>query len=134
MMPAEPKKSGALGGFALFLAILAIIGDIVVFILAVISVVTIVGNINTETFDVSTIVAGLGAFAVVAVVGFLGGFVLALFSILFGAIAIAKRRGRVAGIVAVILSVLVLITHGSLALTLAQAGTGIATLFPGSGS
>ncbi|MEO5920805.1 MAG: hypothetical protein ABIQ01_06650 [Pseudolysinimonas sp.] len=129
-----PKKSGALGGFALVLAILAILGDLAVIIFGVISFVGLANNFDTSTFEVSSFVTALGAFGVIGAVGFFGGIILALLSLLFGIIAIAKRRGRVAGVFAVILSILVLITHGSLALALAQAGAGLAGLLPGSGS
>lgn len=131
---AAPKKSGALGGFSLVLAILAILGDLAVIIFAVVSIASLASSFDMATFEVSTIVKALGAFAAIAVFGFFGGIVLALLSILLGGIAIAKKRGRVAGVFAVILSILVLVTHGSVALAIAQTGAGLSGLLPGSGS
>lgn len=119
------KKSGALGGFALVLSILAILGDLVVIIFGVITLVSAVNGINLDTLDFSGILAAMGAFAAIAVFAFFGGLILGLLALLLGLIAAIKGRGRVAGVFAIILSILVLITHGSVALAIAQAGTSI---------
>jgi hypothetical protein len=122
------KKSGALGGFALILSILAIVGDIVVFIVGIVSIVSAVNGVNLQEFDVSGILAALGAFAIIAVWAFFGGLILGVLALLLGLIAAIKGRGRVAGVFAIILSILVLVTHGSIALAVAQAGQSIGTL------
>lgn len=127
---APKKKSGALGGFALVLAILAVLGDLVVLIIGVVSLASAFNGLDLSTFEFGPIVAALGAFAVIAVFAFFGGMILAALALLLGLIAAIKGRGRVAGIFAIIFSLLVLITHGSLALTLAQAGDSITNLIP----
>jgi hypothetical protein len=129
--PAEPKKSGALGGFALFLAIQAVLGDIVVILIAIVTVAAAFGNKDASDFDLARVLASFSVLALVAVIDFFGGLILAVLGILLGIIAIASRRGRVAGVFAVILSILVLITHGSVFLAIAQTGD-LASNFLGS--
>ena len=56
-----------------------------------------------------------------------------MLALLLGIIAIAKNRGRIAGVFGVIFSLLVLITHGSVALAIAQSGqalSGFSGLLP----
>lgn len=125
---APRKKSGALGGFALILAILAILGDIVVIIFGIVTLATAVNGFDLSTFEFGPILAALGAFAAIAVFAFFGGLILGVLALLLGLIAAIKGRGRVAGVVAVIFSVLVLISHGSVALAIAQTGDSISNL------
>jgi hypothetical protein len=122
------KKSGALGGFALVLSILAILGDIIVVIVGVVLLVSAVQGFDLGTFEFGPILAALGAFAGIAIFAFFGGLILAALGLLLGLIAAIKGRGRVAGVFAIIFSVLVLITHGSIALSIAQAGDSIGNL------
>jgi hypothetical protein len=127
---APKKKSGALGGFALVLAILAVLGDIVVLIFGAVSLASIIGGFDVSNFEIGPILAALGAFAAIAVIAFFGGMILAVLGLLLGLIAAIKGRGRVAGVFAIIFSILVLITHGSVALALAQTGDSITNLIP----
>ncbi len=127
MAPAK-KKSGALGGFALILAVLAIIGDLVVIIFGIVTLVSAVNGFDLQTFEFGGILAALGAFAAIAVFAFFGGLILAVLALLFGLIAAIKGRGRVAGVFAIIFSILVLVTHGSVALAIAQTGDSISNL------
>lgn len=122
------KKSGALGGFAVILSILAILGDIIVFIIGVVLLVNAVQGFDVNNLEFGPILAALGAFAGIAVFAFFGGMILAALAVLLGLIAAIKGRGRVAGVFAIIFGILVLITHGSIALSLAQAGQGISDL------
>jgi hypothetical protein len=122
------KKSGALGGFALILSILAILGDLVVIIFGVVTLVSAVNGFDLQKFEFGGIIAALGAFAAVAVFAFFGGLILAVLALLLGLIAAIKGRGRVAGVFAIIFSILVLITHGSVALAIAQTGDSISNL------
>jgi len=128
VVEAPKKKSGALGGFALILAILAILGDLVVIIFGVVTLATAVNGFDISTFEFGPILAALGAFAAIAVFAFFGGMILAVLGLLFGLIAAVKGRGRVAGVFAIIFSILVLITHGSIALAIAQTGDSITNL------
>jgi hypothetical protein len=130
VVDAPRKKSGALGGFALVLAILAVLGDIVVIIFGVVTLATAVNGFDMSTFEFGPILAALGAFAAIAVIAFFGGMILAVLGLLLGLIAAIKGRGRVAGVFAIILSVLVLITHGSIALAIAQTGDSLTNLIP----
>jgi hypothetical protein len=130
VVDAPRKKSGALGGFALVLAILAVLGDIVVIIFGVVTLATAVNGFDVSTFEFGPILAALGAFAAIAVIAFFGGMILAVLGLLLGLIAAIKGRGRVAGVFAIILSVLVLITHGSIALAIAQTGDSLTNLIP----
>jgi hypothetical protein len=128
----ERKGSGP-GIASLLLSLLAILADIVILVIAVVAITSVIANFDFATFDVGTALAGLGATAFLAVVGFFGGIVLALLALLIGIIAIARNRGRVAGVFGVIFSILVLITHGSVALAIAQSGeaiSGITGLLP----
>ncbi len=130
--PVEKKGSGV-GIASLLFAILAVIADLAIFVFALVTIVSVINNFDFANFDIPTIVAGLGAAAFVAIVGFFGGIVLALLALLLGIIAIVKNRGRVAGVFGVIFSILVLITHGSVALGIAQSGeaiSGITGLLP----
>jgi hypothetical protein len=124
------KKSGALGGFALILSILAILGDLVVIIFGVITLVSAVNGLDMQALDFGGILAALGAFATIAVFAFFGGLILGALALLFGLIAAIKGRGRVAGVFAIILSILVLITHGSVALAIAQTGDAVTNFIP----
>jgi hypothetical protein len=127
------KKSGGVGVASLLLSLLAVLADIAIFVFAVVTVVTLFSNFDFASFEWGSIVASLGAAALVVVIGFFGGIVLALLALLLGIIAIAKNRGRVAGVFGVIFSILVLITHGSVALGIAQSGEaigGISGLLP----
>ena len=125
---APKKKSGALGGFALILSILAILGDIVVIVFGVVTLATAVNGFDMSTFEFGPILAALGAFAAIAVFAFFGGLILGALALLLGIIAIVKARGRVAGVFAVIFSILVLISHGSVALAIAQTGDSLSNL------
>jgi len=124
------KKSGALGGFALVLAILAVLGDIVVFVIGVVLLFNAINGFDMSTFDFGPAIVALGAFAGIAVFAFFGGLIVAALALLLGLIAAIKGRGRVAGVFAIIFSILVLITHGSLALAFAQTGDAITNLIP----
>lgn len=128
VVEAPKKKSGALGGFALVLAIIAILGDLVVIIFGVVTLATAVNGFDLSTFEFGPILAALGAFAAIAVFAFFGGMILAVLALLLGLIAAIKGRGRVAGVFAIIFSILVLITHGSIALAIAQTGDSITNL------
>lgn len=125
------KKSGALGGFALVLAILAILADIVVVIVGVVLVFNAFSNFDMSNFDLSgltPIFAALGIFGGIAIFAFFGGLIVGALALLLGLIAAIKGRGRVAGVFAIILSILVLFTHGSIALAFAQTGDSISNL------
>jgi hypothetical protein len=122
------KKSGALGGFALILSIIAILADLVVIIFGVVTLVSAVNGFDLQTFEFGGILAALGAFAAIAVFAFFGGLILGALALLLGLIAAIKGRGRVAGVFAIIFSILVLVTHGSIALAIAQTGDSISNL------
>jgi hypothetical protein len=119
------KKGSGPGVASLLLSLLAVLADIAIFVFAVVTVVSLFSNFDLATFEWGTIVASLGAAAIIGVIGFFGGIALALLALLIGIIAIAKNRGRVAGVFGVIFSILVLITHGSIALGIAQSGEAI---------
>jgi hypothetical protein len=125
-----PRKGRGVGVASLILAILAMLGDLLAIVVGVVSLASIFGNFDVSTMEFGPIIAALGAFAVVAVVVFFGGFIFAGLGLLLGIIAIASNRGRVPGVFGVIFSVLVLITHGSLAATLAGSGDALTNLIP----
>jgi len=125
-----PKKGSGVGIASLLFAILAVLADLAIFVFAVVTIFSLFSNFDFATFDVGTMLAGLGAAAIVAVIGFFGGIALALLALLLGIIAIAKNRGRVAGVFGVIFSILVLVTHGSVALAIAQSGDAVTGLIP----
>jgi hypothetical protein len=127
--PVEKNSSGV-GIASLLLSLLAVLADIAIFVFAVVTVVSLFSNFDLASFEWGTIVASLGATALVALIGFFGGIALALLALLLGIIAIAKNRGRVAGVFGVIFSLLVLITHGSIALGIAQSGEAVTGLIP----
>ncbi len=127
--PVERKSSGV-GIASLLIAILAVLGDIAIFIFAFISVAALIANFDVTTFDFGGLLAGLGAAALIGVIAFFGGIVLALLALLLGIIAIAKNRGRVAGVFGVIFSVLVLLTHGSIAAAIAGSGDALSGVLP----
>ncbi len=124
------KKGSGVGIASLLFAILAVIADLAILVFAVVTIATIFANFDFANFEISTLFAGLGAAAIVAVIGFFGGIILALLALLLGVIAIAKNRGRVAGVFGVIFSILVLVTHGSVALAIAQSGDAVTNLIP----
>jgi hypothetical protein len=115
---------------SLLIAILAVLADIAIFIFAFISIAALIANFDVATFDFGALLAGLGAAAIIGVIAFFGGIVLALLALLLGIIAIAKNRGRVAGVFGVIFSVLVLITHGSVAAAIAGSGDALSGVLP----
>ena len=99
-------------------------------VFGVVTLVTAVNSIDLRTFEFGPILAAIGAFAAIAVFAFFGGLILAVLALLLGLIAAIKGRGRVAGVFAIVFSILVLITHGSIALAIAQAGDSITNLIP----
>lgn len=122
------KKGSGVGIASLLLALLAVIADLAIIVFAVISVASIVSNFDASSFEVSSVLAALGGAAVLAAIGFFGGIVVALLALLLGIIAIAKNRGRVAGVFGLIFSILVLVTHGSVILAIAQSGAALTGL------
>lgn len=124
------KKGSGVGIASLLFAILAVLVDLAIFVFALVTIFSIFSNFDMATFEISSLLAGLGAAAIVAVVGFFGGIALAVLALLLGIIAIAKNRGRVAGVFGVIFSILVLVTHGSIALAIAQSGDAVTNLLP----
>jgi hypothetical protein len=125
------KKSGALGGFALVLSILAILADIIVVIVGVVLLFNAISGFDVSNFDLSgltPIFAALGIFGGIAIFAFFGGLIVGALALLLGLIAAIKGRGRVAGVFAIIFSILVLVTHGSIALAFAQTGDSISNL------
>ena len=123
--PVEKKKGSGPGVASLLLSLLAVIADLVILVFAIVTLVSLFSNFDFANLEWGTILAGLGAAAFVTVIGFFGGIVLALLALLLGIIAIASKRGRVAGVFGVIFSILVLITHGSILLGIAQSGDAI---------
>lgn len=116
-----PKGKG-LGIFAMILGLLAFIGDIVLLIIAVVGFVGLASSVTGGTFDLSSLLLGLGGFLFIAFISLIGGLIVAALAILLGIIAAVKNRGRGQGIFGAILGFLVLFTHGSVLLTILGSG------------
>jgi hypothetical protein len=116
-----PRKSKALGVFALILGLGACIGDLVLIGIAIAGVVGIAQSVTGGNFDItnpSSLLAGLAGFAFIAFLGFWVGIVVAALAVLLGIIAAVKNRGRAAGIFGAVFGFLVLVSHVSIALTI----------------
>lgn len=117
-----PRKSRALGIFALILGLGAFIGDIVLIVTAIVGAVGVAQSVSAGQFDFTTLLAGFAGFAFIAFLGFWVGIVVAALAILLGIIAAVKNRGRAAGIFGAILGLLVLISHLIVLATVAGSG------------
>ena len=115
---AAPRKSKALGVFALFLGLIAFIGDIVLIGIGVAGAIGVAQSVSGGNFDFSTILAGFAGFAFIAFIAFWIGIGVAALAMLLGIIAAVKNRGRAAGIFGAIFGLLVLISHLSVAATI----------------
>jgi hypothetical protein len=124
---ARPKGKG-LGVFALILGLLAFIGDIVLLGIAIAGAVGVSQQVQGGTFDLTTLLAGLGGFIFIAAIGLFGGLLVAFLAALLGIIAGVKNRGRAAGITGAILGILVLFTHLSVLVTILSSAGAISQL------
>lgn len=113
-----PRKSKALGVFALLLGLIAFIGDIVLIGIGVAGAIGVAQSVSGGNFDFTTILAGFAGFAFIAFIAFWIGIVVAALAMLLGIIAAVKNRGRAAGIFGAIFGLLVLISHLSVAATI----------------
>jgi hypothetical protein len=113
-----PRKSKALGVFALLLGLGAFIGDIVLIGIAIAGAIGVAQSVSGGNFDFSTLLAGFAGFAFIAFIGFWVGIGVAALAMLLGIIAAVKNRGRAAGIFGAIFGLLVLISHLSVAATI----------------
>jgi hypothetical protein len=113
-----PRRKGRFPGVAsLILALLVVLGDIVIVIVAIASIASFASD-----FDLSTGMATFLAFSAFAIVAFWGGIVVAGLALLLGIISIISNRGRIAGVFGTIFSVLILLSHISIAFAIANAG------------
>jgi hypothetical protein len=124
VVPAEAvrPKSKALGVFALILGLIAFIGDIVLIVIAIVGAVGIAQSVSGGTFDITTLLLGLGGFIFIAFIALIVGLIVAALAVLLGLIAAIKNRGRAAGIFGVVFGVLVLFTHVSVLLSFLGSG------------
>ncbi|MEO8263015.1 MAG: hypothetical protein ABI566_10645, partial [Pseudolysinimonas sp.] len=95
-------KSKALGVFALILGLIGFIGDIVLLGIGIAGAVGIAQSVSGGTFDVTTILLGLGGFIFIAFIALIAGVVVGALAVLLGLIAAIKNRGRAAGIFGVV--------------------------------
>jgi hypothetical protein len=121
-VPTNPPKGKGLGVFALVLGLLAFLGDIVLIIIAIVGAVGLAQSVSGGTFDISTLLLGLGGFIFIAFIALIVGLIVAALAILLGIIAAVKNRGRAAGITGAVFGLLVLFTHGSVLATFLGSG------------
>ena len=129
--PAETapvRRKGRFPGVAsLILALLAVVGDIAVFVIAIVGIASFASSFDPSTLDFST---GLTAFFGFAAIAFWGGIIVAGLALLLGIIGIVSNRGRIAAIFGTIISILVLLTHLSIALAIGNIGAIPTDLLP----
>ena len=126
-IPAAPKGRG-LGIFALILGLLAFIGDIVLIVIAIVGAVGLASSVQAGTFDLTSLLLGLGGLIFAAFIALIGGLIVAALAILLGIIAAVKNRGRVQGVIGTILGLLVLLTHIGILATFLGSGDLMSTL------
>lgn len=113
----NPPKGKGLGIFAMILGLIAFLTDLGVLIFAIAQIINL-----TQSFDVASLMLGLGGFIVFAFIAFWGGIVVGALAVLLGIIAAVKNRGRGAGIFGTILGILVLGSHVIVGLAVAGSG------------
>lgn len=120
---APVRRKGRFPGVAsLILALLAVIGDIAVFVIAIVGIASFASSFDPSTLDFSSGLTAFFGFAAFAAIAFWGGVIVAGLALLLGIIAIVSNRGRIPGIFGTIISILVLLTHLSIALAIGNIG------------
>jgi hypothetical protein len=104
-----PRRGIGTAGFVL--SLLAFAGDIIGGIVLVVSLVSSIGDVATMLQGRSAGFSGVAVGFVTLVLLGLGGTVLAIVGVILGIVAAARGRGRVLGVLAIILGALVLITR-----------------------
>jgi len=132
--PAETapvRRKGRFPGVAsLILALLAVVGDIAVFVIAIVGIASFASSFDPSTLDFSSGLTAFFGFAAFAAIAFWGGVIVAGLALLLGIIAIVSNRGRIPGIFGTIISILVLLTHLSIALAIGNIGAIPTDLLP----
>lgn len=114
---AETRRRGP-GIWSLILGVLAVLGDVIV-------VVVIVEAARTVSVDINSGLANLFAAAVVAVIVMIAGFLVSLTGLILGILAVARGRGRVLGVVGMMLSIMVVLSYVIGIVLVATAGSGL---------
>ena len=117
---AETPRRG-LGIWSLVLGLLAVLGDVIV-------VVVVADAARSVSVDINSGLANLFTAAVIAVVIMIGGFLVSITGLILGIMAVARDRGRVLGVIGMLLCILVVLSYVIGIILVATAGTGLASI------
>lgn len=115
----EPPRRG-LGIASLILGIAAVLGDVII-------VLVIVDAVRSAV-DINTGLQNLFVAAVTSVFIMIGGFIAATVGLILGIIAVSKGRGRVLGVIGMLLSILVVLSYILAIILVAAGGAGLETI------
>jgi hypothetical protein len=110
-----------LGIWSLALGLLAVLGVVVV-------VVVIAEAARTISVDINTGLANLFTAAVISVAIMAGGFIVSITGLILGIMAVSRDRGRVLGVIGMLLSILVVLGYVVGIILVATAGSGLLSI------
>jgi hypothetical protein len=116
---AESPRRG-LGIWSLVLGLLAVLGDVIV-------VLVIVEAMRAST-DINSGLSNLFVAGVTAVIIMIGGFLVSVTGLILGIMAVARGRGRVLGVVGMLLCILVVLSYVLAIILVAAGGAGLSSI------
>ena len=118
---ADDAPRRGLGIWSLVLGLLAVIGDVIV-------VIVVADAARSVTVDINSGLANLFVAAVTAVIIMVGGFLVSITGLILGILAVARGRGRVPGVIGLLLCILVVLSYVLAIILVAVGGSGLATI------
>ncbi|MFC5501340.1 hypothetical protein ACFPJ4_03685 [Lysinimonas soli] len=115
--PAPLKPRRAVGVTAFVLGLLGFVGDLVVVLIGIASLFTVTSDLLGLVSGRNTGFGDYGSVFIAVVIGVPFDTLLAVIALILGIVAVARNRGRTLGVIAIVLSALVLITRILLVVT-----------------
>jgi hypothetical protein len=118
---AVEKPRRGLGIWSLALGLVALLGDVIV-------VVVVADAARSLNVDINSGLSNLFVAAVTSVIILVGGFLASIASLILGIMAVARGRGRVLGVIGILLSILVILSYAVGVILVATAGAGLSSI------